>query len=677
MRKQVIFAWTGVLLISLLSYSCQNRTSQKAIDPVNMDLTVNPAEDFHLYANGGWMKLNPLPEDKGRYGTFDQLIEENDRRVRELVTGLAAEGHEPGSVPHKIGVFYSMGMDTVTIEEQRLEPLQETLNEIGSVNTMADLQEMIAQFHASRIESMFSFFGKTDPDNSDMNILWLYQGGLGMADRDYYTDPAPRFEEIRNKYVQHLTRMFTLLGDSEEEAAANAMTVMRIETRLAEHSMTRLEQRDPYLIKNKMEQEQLEDLCGQFNWNAYFHGIGLSDPGTINVGQPDFFGELSLMLSEIPVDQWKTYLRWNLINSTANYLGSDFVDEDFAFYGKVMRGIEAQRPRWERVISATNRALGEALGQMYVKTYFPPEAKDDMLTLVSNLKVSLASRIRGLEWMGDTTKEKALEKLEVINVKIGYPDKWRDYSDLDIRDDSYVGNVLRSRKFEVAYNVGKIGKPVDPDEWFMTPQTVNAYYSPAMNEICFPAGILQPPFYYLDADKAVNYGAIGVVIGHEMTHGFDDQGRKYDKEGNLKEWWTESDAERFNDRAEVLIHQFDQFVVLDTVRADGELTLGENIADLGGLNISYEAYKAATQDTEPESIDGFTPDQRFFLSYAHLWAQNVRDEEILRRTKEDVHSLGRFRVIGPLRNMPEFISAFNIQPDDPMYLPEEARAVIW
>ena len=677
MRKQTLLTGLGLVMLSFLIVSCQTRTEKKAIDPVNMDMSVDPAEDFYTFANGGWMKNHPLPDDKGRFGSFDQLQEDNDKRVRELVNELAEQSHLSGSVPEKIGLLYSLGMDTVLIEEQGLESVREPLTRIDAIENMDQVQEMVAAFHSSGIGSMFSFSGSTDPDNSEMIISRLYQGGLGMADRDYYTDPAPRFQEIRKAYMDHLTRMFMLLGEDTTEAAVNARTVMNIETRLAEHSMTRLERRDPHKTRNKMEQEELQTLCEHFDWQAYFDGIGLVEPGIINVGQPVFFKELSAMIADFPVEDWKTYLRWNLINSTANYLSSDFVDEHFAFYGTVMQGIEVNRPRWERVLSSTNRALGEALGQMYVKKYFPPEAKENMLVLVNNLKESLETRIRNLDWMSDTTKEKALDKLTVMNVKIGYPDKWRDYSELGIRNDSYVQNVLRAREFNVAYRLNKIGKPVDPDEWFMTPQTVNAYYSPSMNEICFPAGILQPPFYYLDADDAVNYGAIGVVIGHEMTHGFDDQGRKYDRDGNLKEWWTESDAVRFNKRSEVLVKQFDKFIVLDTVRANGKLTLGENIADLGGLNIAYNAFKKASGEAEPETIDGFTPDQRFFLAYAHVWAQNIRDKEILRRTKEDVHSLGKYRVNGPLPNMPEFHAAFDIRTDEPMYLPEEERAVIW
>jgi putative endopeptidase len=424
-----------------------------------------------------------------------------------------------------------------------------------------------------------------------------------------------------------------------------------------------------------MNLSSLVELSPDFEWEHFFNTMGFPDEDEINVGMPEFFTEVSEMMTEVPVEDWKAYLKWNMINRSASYLSSDFVDQDFYFYGKVMKGQEEKRERWKRVQGTTSSVLSEAIGQLYVKKYFPPEAKHRMVDLVNNLRISLGQRIDGLEWMSPETKEKAHEKLATINVKIGYPDKWRDYSSLEVKTDNYLENIMRSRAFNAEYRRDKINKPVDKDEWYMPPQMVNAYYSPSMNEIAFPAAILQPPFFYLNADDAVNYGAIGVVIGHEITHGFDDQGRKYDKDGNLNEWWTEEDAKRFDERSQVLVEQFNEYFVLDTLRADGELTLGENIADLGGLNISYQAFKNASEETEP--IDGFTPDQRFFLAYAHLWANNVRDKEIVRLTKEDVHSLGRFRVLGPLRNMPQFYAAFNVNEGNYMYLPGEKRASIW
>jgi putative endopeptidase len=412
-----------------------------------------------------------------------------------------------------------------------------------------------------------------------------------------------------------------------------------------------------------------------FDWMGYFKSTGVGDPKEINVNQPVFIKEVSALINEVPVEDWKIYLKWNLINGTAPYLSNDFVMASFDFYGKTMTGAEKIRPRWKRIIGVTSDCLSEALGQLYVKKYFPPEAKERMIKLVGNLKTSLGERIKNLDWMAPETKQKALEKLQAINVKIGYPDKWRDYSKLDIQDDAFVLNVMRSNQFETDYNLNKINKPVDKQEWFMSPQTVNAYYSPDMNEIVFPAAILQPPFFFLHGDDAVNYGAIGVVIGHEMTHGFDDEGRKFDKNGNLTDWWTPEDSKRFDEKTKVLADQYDSFVVIDSVHANGKLSLGENIADLGGVNISYQAFKNASKETA--KIDGFTPDQRFFLAYAHVWASNIRDKEILRRTKEDVHSLGRFRVIGPLRNVPAFYTAFDVKEGQKMYLTEDKRAKIW
>ncbi|MBN1767462.1 MAG: M13 family metallopeptidase, partial [Prolixibacteraceae bacterium] len=492
---------------------------------------------------------------------------------------------------------------------------------------------------------------------------------------DYYLQTDNRSVEIRNEYVQHMAKMFSLAGNNQSQAQQKAERVMALETRLAKASLSRLERRDPHRTYNKMKLESLVELSPDFDWDNFFAQMGFPNEDEINVAMPGFFAEISQMMNDIPLDDWKAYLDWNIINGAAPYLSSDFVNQDFYFYGKVMKGQEENRERWKRVQGTTSSVLSEAIGQLYVARYFPPEAKQRMVDLVENLRISLGQRIDNLEWMGEDTKAKAHEKLATINVKIGYPDKWRDYSSLQVKTDSYLANVMRSRAFNAEYSRSKINKPVDKGEWYMPPQMVNAYYSPSMNEIAFPAAILQPPFFYLDADDAVNYGAIGVVIGHEITHGFDDQGRKYDKEGNLNEWWTADDARRFDERAQVLVNQFDEFVVLDTLHADGELTLGENIADLGGLNISYQAYKNASNETE--SIDGFTPDQRFFLAYAHLWANNVRDKEIVRLTKEDVHSLGRLRVLGPLRNMPEFYAAFDVKKGDNMYLPVDERAIIW
>ena len=675
MKKNRIIVLTTIVLLGAVFYACKKEAKPVAIDKSDMDLTINPAADFDNYVNGGWKVKNPLPADKSRYGTFDKLRDVAEEQLQSLFKKIIFEEHEYGSIGQKVADMYNLGMDSATIENQGAEPLRPYLEKIASLQTIGDVQNMIADDHADGNGTLFAFFGSADDKNSEWVIAQLYQGGLGLSDRDYYLKTDDHSKEIRDEYVKHIAKMFVLAGFGEADAAVKADKVMTLETRLANASLTRLEQRDPQNTYHKMDLDGLVKISPDFDWSMFFSKVNLPDQKEINVGMPGFFTEISKMMDEVPVNGWKAYLEWNIINSAAPYLSSDFVAQDFNFYGKVMKGQEQNRVRWKRVQGTVSQALSEAIGQLYVKEYFPPEAKDRMVKLVGNLRTSLGQRIDNLTWMSDETKEKAHDKLATINVKIGYPDKWRDYSGLEIKKDSYLDNVYRSWKFAAEYNLNKINKPVDKSEWFMPPQMVNAYYNPSFNEIVFPAAILQPPFFYLDADDAVNYGAIGVVIGHEITHGFDDQGRKYDKNGNLNDWWTDEDAKRFEERSQKLVNEYDQFVVLDTVHADGKLTLGENIADLGGLNIAYQAYKMASNETGP--IDGFTPDQRFYLSYAHLWASNVRDKEILRLTKEDVHSLGRFRVLGPLRNLPEFYKAFNVKEGDYMYLPENQRAVIW
>ena len=657
--------------------SCKQNDKQDvpAINLADLDTSIDPGEDFDSYANGGWKKLNPLPEDRGRYGSFDKLAEEAEAQLNELVEETAKTTNVKGSIADKIATLFNEGMDTTKIEADGIKPLLPYLEEIDKIQTMDDVQEVITKLHSYGFSPLFGFYGATDSKNSTMVIAQLVQAGMGMPDRDYYLQDDARSKDLRQKYTAYINRIFELLNEDKTTSSLNAEKIMKLETRLAEAAMSRLERRDPDKTYNKTTTQGLIDSSPAFDWRGYFKSVGVGDPGEINVNQPAFIEEISDLLKEVPVEDWKVYLKWNLVNSTAPYLSDDFVMASFDFYGKAMTGTEKIRPRWKRIIGVTSESLSEALGQLYVAKYFPPEAKERMIKLVENLRISLGDRIKNLDWMAPETKQKALEKLHAINVKIGYPDKWRDYSTLDIKDDAFVLNVIRSNRFETAYNYNKINKPVDKDEWFMSPQTVNAYYSPDMNEIVFPAAILQPPFFFIYGDDAVNYGAIGVVIGHEMTHGFDDEGRKFDKNGNLTDWWTPEDSKRFDEKTKILVDQYNDFVVIDSVRADGKLSLGENIADLGGVNISYQAFKMASKDTK--KIDGLTPDQRFFLAYAHVWASNIRDKEILRRTKEDVHSLGRYRVIGPLRNVPAFYNAFNVKPGQGMYLEEEKRAKIW
>jgi putative endopeptidase len=678
MKKNLVVISISLFMIIATILSCtepKKQASEPAIDPANLDKTVVPGNDFDTYANGGWKKLNPLPADRGRYGSFDKLAELAEKQVNDLVTTTAAANNAKGSIGDKIATLFNSGMDTAKIEKQGLEHITPFLKEIDQISTPDEVQLALIRFHQYGLSPLFGLYGSADSRNSTMVIAQLTQAGMGMPDRDYYLNEDPRSVDLRAKYLTYMTTMFKLIGNDEATSASNAQKVMALETKLAKAAMSRLEMRDPNKTYNKVTTEELNKLSPVFNWNRYFTDMGIGNPGSVNLNQPEFVKEISALLTAIPVEDWKIYLKWNLINETASYLSSDFVQASFDFYGKAMTGTEVMRPRWKRVLGVTSGALSEALGQLYVNAYFPQAAKDRMVKLVSNLRIALGERIQNLEWMSPETKTKAMEKLATINVKIGYPDKWRDYSGLEIKDDAYVLNVLRANKFETEFSLGKINKPVDKLEWFMSPQTVNAYYSPDKNEIVFPAAILQPPFFFKDGDDAVNYGAIGVVIGHEMTHGFDDQGRKFDKEGNLTDWWTADDATRFDARTKILVDQYDSFVVLDTIHANGQLSLGENIADLGGLNISFQAFRTA--NTQKEPIDGFTPDQRFFLAYAHIWGQNTRDKEILRRTKEDVHSLGRFRVLGPLQNLPEFYAAFDLKEGQSMYLTPEKRAKIW
>jgi len=659
------------------SMACkQEAPKNKSLDLTDLDTSVSQATDFDNYANGGWKKRFPIPAEKSRFGTFDLLADTGEVQVQKLVTEIATKKQETGTVGQKIADFYNTGMDTARIESEGLSPVQPLFDQISAIQTKDDVMKVVADFHVKGIDPLFSFFSDADQKNSTMVVAYLFQGGLGMPDRDYYMKDDQRSKDIQAAYLVHLQKMFLLTGADEATAKANATKVYDLEKRMAAASMTLLEQRDPQKVYHKMNLSGIQKISPEYNWIAYFQSIGLQNPGDFIVGQPDFVAELGKMVKDVSVDDWKIYLKWQVVNSLASYLPKAFVNQNFDFYGKTLTGSMAQRPRWKRVQGSTNNALSEAIGQMYVQKYFPAEAKKRMLDLVGNLRISLGERIKQLAWMGDTTKTKAIEKLNAINVKIGYPDKWRDYSALQVSTDSYVANVLRARNFDFNFMIGKVNKPVDRTEWMMPPQMVNAYYNPTMNEIVFPAAILQPPFFYMNGDDAVNYGAIGVVIGHEMTHGFDDQGRQYDKVGNLADWWTAKDSKLFAERTKILVNQFSNYTVLDTMKANGELSLGENIADLGGLNIAFNALqKVLTGNEKP--IDGFNPDQRFFLAYAHLWAQNIRDKEIVRRTKEDPHSLGRFRVLGPLRNLPEFYKAFNIKEGDYMYLKESDRAVIW
>lgn len=649
-----------------------------AIDPSNMDTTVACGEDFYEYACGGWIKKNPLKPEYARYGSFDVLAENNQKQMRELIDELEKAENEPGSVAQKVGDLYKMGLDSVRLNKEGVSPISEALKNIASLDDKAAFASLVAQMHKEGSSPFFQLYVGADEKNSSMNIVNLYQGGMSMGDRDYYLSEDSANVKIRDAYKKYINKLFTLAGYSAEKAVAAEKNVMNIETALAKVAFSREETRNPLKNYNKMPMTDFLKQMNGFDWKSYFSALGLDSLNEINPNQLPFIKGMDALVGGLTSEEIRDYLIFKQINTASSYLSDDFVQARFDFYGKVLSGQQELKPRWKRSLSVTDGALGEALGEMYVAKYFPPEAKERMLKLVENLRISLGEHIDSLEWMSAETKAKAKEKLAAFYVKIGYPDKWRDYSGLTIDPKkSYWDNVREAAIFESDYMLSDVNKPVDKTRWLMSPQTVNAYYNPTTNEICFPAGILQPPFFYMDADDAVNYGGIGVVIGHEMTHGFDDQGRQYDKDGNLKDWWTAEDAKQFNLRADKLADQYSCIIVLDTVHANGRFTLGENIADHGGLRVSYTAFKNATKGQDLKPIDGFTPDQRFYLAYAGLWAQNIRDEEILRLTKIDPHSLGKWRVNAALRNLESFFQAFGITEKDPMYMKPEDRVTIW
>ena len=680
MRKRKMFPFLAAGIVALASCNTPQKEVVKiaAINPANMDTTVAAGTDFYEYACGGWIKNNPLKPEYARFGTFDQLLENNQEQLRVLIEELIATPHEAGSVAGKIGALYAMGLDSTKLNADGVAPIKEELAAINALATKSDVSKMVATLHKEGMAPFFALFVDADEKNSAMNIVQLYQAGIGMGDRDYYLLEDEGSAKMRDAYRAYINKLFTLAGSSPEQADAAVDAVMKIEKAIAEISYGREDLRDSQKNYNKLAYEDFKKIESPLDWDVYFESMGLAGLKELDAKQINFYKDMSEALRNTTVDEQKYYLAFNLLSAAAPYLSDDFVDADFEFYGKVMSGKQEQQPRWKRSLNTVNGALGEAVGEMYVEKYFPASSKEKMLTLVGNLQTALSERINGLEWMSDTTKAKAQEILAAFTVKIGYPDKWRDYSGLEIKDDSYWANVRRSNIFDMAYQLADVDKPVDKSRWHMNPQTVNAYYNPTTNEICFPAAILQPPFFNPDADDAVNYGAIGVVIGHEMTHGFDDQGRNYDKDGNLIDWWTAEDAVRFKERADKLVDQYDQIIVIDTLHANGRFTLGENIADHGGLLVAHQAYLNSLKGKEtPAPIDGFTNEQRFFLGYATLWGQNIRPEEIRRRTKIDPHSLGKWRVNAALRNIAPFYAAFDIKEGDPMFMAPADRVVIW
>ena len=679
----------SIATMAVIATGCQHKAQlTSGINTDNFDTTARLEDDFYQFACGGWMANNPLDAEHSRYGAFDVLSENALKNVNEIIDSVSKNENEAGSLADKIATLYNIGMDSVKLQEQGAAPLMPYLEEINSVKTREDVWAELLRMHKRGNTVLFGIFGEADKDDAKMCIAWAYQSGLGLGDRDYYLLDEGNNKNIRAGYVSLMTKEFAMAGYdklSGKKADKLAQMVMTFETRLAKAMNTKLENRDPQGTFNRYTVEEAAAFAPNIDWKGYFETMNIMDGmKSFNIAQPKYFTEVNKVLADTDVETLKAYFAWHEISSAASYLSDDFVNANFEFYGKLMSGREQNRPRWKRVTSTVEGAMGEALGQLYVERFFPAEAKARMETLVQNLITALGQRIDMAEWMTDQTKANAHKKLSTIYVKIGYPNKWRDYSGLEIKDDSYYANVIRSNEFDMAYMFSKINKPVDKDEWLMTPQTVNAYYNPTTNEICFPAAILQPPFFQFDADEAANYGAIGVVIGHELTHGFDDQGRQYDEQGNLNDWWTEEDAKNFDNNKQTLIDAFNNCIALDDpelgkLNGNGELTLGENIADNGGLHVSYLAMQnaMAKKQVNKNEMDGFTPEQRFFLAYAAVWASNIRPAAALQLTQMDVHSLGRNRVNVALPQVTEFIDAFGIKEGDGMWLAPEKRVVLW
>ena len=684
-----MFKLTALSGIILLMTGCNSspekettmtdNTQPKAIELANMDTTIAPGNDFFRYANGGWMAANPIPDEYSRFGAFEVLDKMNKQRIKNLIDEVSkVKDAAKGTPQQQIRDFYNAAMDTASIDARGFQPIVPKLNKIDQLQDMEHLATLLADLNFTGSHPAITLYGAQDEKKSSRIIANLVQGGLTLPDRDYYTSDDPRSQEIRAEYLNYMNKMFSMIGYSEKEAKEATDKVMGFETRLAHASMTRVKRRKPENIYHLFSVDEFKKEMSNFNFSAYLASLGISDIDVINVHQPEFYNEFNLMIKDLPITTWKEYMNWNVINGNASLLSSNFVEAKFDFFGKKLSGTQKMQERWKRIVSSINGNLGEAMGKLYVEKYFPKEAKERMLELVNNLKISLGESIKNLDWMSDETKVKAGEKLDAINVKIGYPNKWKDYSSIDITPDNNVLNSWNCSEFGYKFNLNKIGKPVDREEWGMNPQTVNAYYSPNMNEIVFPAAILQPPFFDMNADDAVNYGSIGVVIGHEMTHGFDDQGRLYDKEGNLNDWWTEQDAKNFKEKTQIIVNQYSNYVVLDSLHINGELTLGENIADNGGLFIAHNALlKSFEKNGTPEDIDGMTYNQRFLISYAQVWRQNIRPKELMRRLKEDVHSPGEARVNAGVGNLPWWYESFNIQEGDKYYIAPELRAKIW
>lgn len=678
----------GLKLMAMIALAttltgCQmgDKTLSSGIDLANLDTTFLPGTDFYEFATHGWQVANPLTAEYSRYGSFDVLQENNNKQLRELIDSVAAQKNEPGSVAQKIADLYNSAMDSVNLNEHWWGAFEEFMLCDGYQNspeiTQNWLRDVWPRMQRQGVPGLFGMYIGADEKDSKNNLVSIYQGGLTMGQKDYYLDTDPETTKIREAYAKYIADLSQHLGFSENDAKRISQDVMRIETRLAKASKSMTELRDPEGNYNKLTYDELKKQFAGIDWDGFFGNLGAEGVKEVCLGQPVAIHEVEKVLKEETPEALQNVYLWHAMNMASSYIDDESRSLNFGFWGTTMSGKQEDRPRWKRAVSAVESGLGEALGQLYVERFFPPAAKERMEKLVKNLQVALGERIAVQDWMSGDTKKVAQEKLDAFYVKVGYPNKWKDYSSLEIGD-SYLRNILACNEWEIKEMIRtKLNQPVDHDEWFMTPQTVNAYYNPTTNEICFPAGILQPPFFDMQADDAFNYGAIGVVIGHEMTHGFDDQGAKYDKEGNLRQWWSDEDTQRFTERIQVMREFHDSIEVLPGLHANGSLTLGENMADHGGLMVAFQAFKNATKDAPLGDIDGFTPEQRFFLAYANVWGQNIRDEEIRKRVKSDPHELGKWRVNGQLPHIDAWYEAFGITEEDPMFVPKEKRVTIW
>jgi putative endopeptidase len=677
-KTLIAIATTAALFTSCAGKKEETKpTGPLAIDIANMDTTVRPQDDFYQYANGTWLKNNPVPSTDSRWGSFSQLMEDNLKKLKGILEETAKKENANGSNAQKIGDYFFTYMDSVKKNAEGVKPLSPYLKQVDDLKSNSDLVNVITNLQLKGVRVAWGLYVSSDPKSSNVNIAQANQGGLGLPDKEYYTRTDEESKKLQADYLDHLSKMFQLLGDTKEIAEKNAKVVYDFDMKLAKASMTNVELRDIEKQYNKYNLAELDKKYPNINFTNYLKGLGLPAAKEVIIGQPEFFKQVDAMIKTTSLEDWKQYMRWNIINSYADQLSDEVSKQNFAFYNTTLSGQKEMKPRWKRAITEVDNVLGEALGQLFVEKYFPEDSKKKVNAMVDNLIAAYRERINGLDWMSAETKVMAQKKLNTIIKKLGFPDKWRDYSKLNVAKNSHLENYINAYTYELNRNFDKLSKPVDKMEWFMSPPTVNAYYNPTTNEITFPAGIMQPPFFFADADNAVNYAAIGAVIGHELTHGFDDQGSQFDEQGNMKNWWTKDDQTKFQAKTKMVVEQYNSYVAIDSLHVNGELTLGENIADLGGVSIAYAAFLKTEQAKKGEKLDGFTPQQRFFLSWAQIWRTNYTDAALKKQVNTNPHSPSMFRGNGPLTNLPEFYEAFGVKEGDKMFVPAEKRAKIW